>query len=99
MSRPASLVIRPIPRGKPTGQKLGLDMERIDLSFNHRSRAEENIDTLHNLRLELIDAERTDRYSKAKKLRREINHLLEEGLYLTHSFCGSCQNVLHRCHC
>jgi len=74
-------------------------MERIDLSFNHQARAEENIETLRYLRSQLQLAEQNGRYSKARKLRREINQALEEGLYLTHSFCGGCLNVLHNCHC
>jgi len=78
---------------------LGLDMERIDLSYNHRAREAENREALTNLRLDLIDAEMNGRYSKAKKLRREINQLLEEGIYLTHSWCLGCDNVLHNCKC
>ena len=103
MSRPASLRSTSSPfvrrKEKAGSKKLGIDMEKIDLSYNHRERAEENIDALRNLRLALIEAERDGRYAKAKKLRREINAHLEEGLYLNHSFCGSCLNVLHRCRC
>ena len=103
MSRPAGLRSTSSPfrreRRKAGSQKLGLDMDRIELSNAHRTRMNENIDSLRFLRLQLSTAEQMGRYSKAKKLRREINQLLEEGLYLTHSFCGGCLNVLHNCHC
>lgn len=74
-------------------------MEHIDLSYNHRARAEENIEALQILRAQLRQAEANDQYSKARKLRRSINQYLEEGLYLNHSFCGGCLNVLHNCNC
>jgi hypothetical protein len=101
--RPASIRSNSSPfvqqKRKAGSQKLGIDMEKIDFSFNHKARDEENRDCLLTLRLQLQTAEQMGRYSKARKIRREINQLLEEGLYLTHSFCGGCLNVLHNCKC
>jgi len=81
------------------GKKLGLDLDRIASSMNHRQRLAEVQETLHYLRLELCRAEREGRYSKAKKIRRAINGELEVELYLRHSWCGGCKNVLHNCIC
>jgi hypothetical protein len=103
MSRPASIRSSSSPfvrqKRKAGSQKLGLDMEKIDISYNHREADRENNLNLTYLRLELIAAERDGRYSKAKKLRRTINQALEQGLYLTHSWCQGCNNVLHNCNC
>lgn len=81
------------------GKKLGLDMERIPLSNNHKKMQARLDESLQELRLALIQAEREGRYSKAKKIRRSINLRLEIGLYLNHSWCGGCHNVLHNCTC
>lgn len=81
------------------GQKLGLDFNHIELSNNHQQRQKDNLEMLHFLRQELILAEQQDRWSKARKLRRLINQELEVGLYLTHSWCGGCYNVLSLCTC
>ena len=84
---------------KAGSKKLGLDMDRIDDSYNHKARIAENQDDMTHLRLQLISAEAHDRYSAAKRIRRELNRLLEESLYLTHSWCLGCNNVLHNCQC
>ena len=87
------------PKKKSGSQKLGLDTEKIETSYNHNARQKENLETLRFLRSELDWAERNGRYSKARKLRRLINQELEVGLYLTHSWCYGCNNVLHNCQC
>jgi hypothetical protein len=81
------------------GKKLGLDMERIDFSNNHNERLAEVGRLLEILRRELNLAQRDGRRSKEKKLRRMINQELEVELYLRHSWCGGCHNVLHNCTC
>lgn len=102
-TRPASLRPTGSPftkqKRKAGSKKLGLDMEKIDFSYSHKARMEENLDAQRLLRRQLQQAEAEGKYSKAKKLRRQINYYQEEGLYLTHSFCGGCLNVLHNCHC
>lgn len=101
--RPASVRSTSSPfvkaKKKSGSKKLGLDMERITPPDQHLPTDAENNDALRNLRLQLIEAERGGKYSKAKKLRRAINQRLEVGLYLTHSWCQTCQNVLHNCTC
>src|SRR4051812_11652482 len=102
MTRPASL--RPqrafIGKNKKVGsKKLEIDFEKIDDSYNHRLNNDLNFETLSHLRQELIYAETNGRDSKAKKIRRQINQLLEEGLALQATWCGTCKQVLHRCRC
>lgn len=103
MSQPAGLRSSSSPfvrqKRKSGGKKLGLDMTGIEPSYNHKERDASNHRILTRLRLELIQAEREGKHSKAKKVRRAINHMLEEGIYLTHSFCLGCNNVLHNCQC
>lgn len=81
------------------GLKLGLDFTQIELSNNHKAHLRANTNQLAELRQALIWAERDGRYSAAKKLRRAINQHLEQELYLSHSWCGSCHQVLHNCQC
>ena len=81
------------------GQKLGLDLERIEVTDNHNQWLADIQKMLYNLRRELVIAEANGRYSKAKKLRRFINQQLEAELYIRHSWCGGCKNVLHNCTC
>lgn len=87
------------PKKKSGSQKLGLNHDDVDVSYNHRQADEDNRKALTSLRLQLIQAEGEGKYSKARKLRRAINKELEQGLYLTHSWCYGCQNVLHNCQC
>jgi hypothetical protein len=86
-------------RLKVGGKKLGLDLERIAPSNNHNQRLAEVGENLELLRRELHISEAMGKRSKAKKIRRLINQELEVELYLRHSWCGGCHNVLHRCIC
>jgi hypothetical protein len=81
------------------GKKVGLDWEQIQPSNNHRQANADNLRRLEFLRQELEEAERGGKYSKAKRMRRELNKELEVGLYLTHSWCGGCHRYLHLCKC
>lgn len=99
MTKPASLRAFRIARGKKGGQKLGLDLDRIDPSYNHNQREAENLETLRYLREELNRAEAEGRHSRSKKIRRYINQELEVGLYIRNSWCYGCNNVRHNCQC
>lgn len=81
------------------GKKLGLDLDRIGEDDNHAQRLADNTEDLRILRNQLSQAEREGKYSKSKKLRRAINEHLEVELYIRHSWCGGCKNVLHNCRC
>jgi hypothetical protein len=83
---------------KAGSQKLGLGHLDYE-SDNHRKNDQDNVEALHNLRVQLSIAEREGKYSKARKIRRAINHHLEIGIYLRNSWCYGCDNVLHNCHC
>lgn len=87
------------PKKKSGSQKLGLDLENLEPSNNHNQGLLDIGRMLHFLRRELVIAEVNGKYSKAKKLRRAINQQLEAELYIRHSWCGGCQNVLHNCIC
>lgn len=103
MARPASLKPSSSPilaRKKQTGgKKLGLDWEHIELSENHKANTEFNLLILLQLRRELIAAEEAGKYSKVKKLRREISSLQENQLAIHSTFCGGCGYHLHNCRC
>jgi hypothetical protein len=99
--RPAS--IRPqrpfIGKAKKVGgKKLEIDWERIEESYNHKLNMQINNNSLAQLRQERIEAEEAGR-PKAKKIRREINHLLEANLALHATWCYGCLNYLHNCKC
>jgi len=81
------------------GKKLGFDYTQVEPSINHRQEDLDNSRMLRNLQDQLINAERMGRYSKARKLRRQINRCLEVNLYLRSSWCGGCMNYMHNCHC
>lgn len=104
MSRPASL--RPqrafVGKNKKVGsQKLGIDWEKVQPSYNHRFENDMNLNTLQRLRRDLWEAEEVNgpQSSKARKIRRLINQELEQGLAIQTTWCGSCKQVLHRCRC
>lgn len=103
MTRPAGLRSQGSPfvrqKKKGGGQKLGLDLERIVPSYNHKQREVDNLEALQFLRDELQLAETEGRYAKARKIRRLINQELEVNLYLRRSWCYGCDNVLHNCQC
>jgi hypothetical protein len=103
MSRPASVKSTSSPFVRRTdkgGSKpIELDYDRLDRSENHNFNSQLNLIELQNLRRELNAAEARGAHSKVKKLRREINRQLEQGLYIQGTFCGTCANVLHRCRC
>jgi hypothetical protein len=96
-------VLPPIPHSLDGAKKLGLDWERVEdnLAYtpHHKWTAVELTKTLRLRRQELQEAEEAGRMSKATKLRREINQLLEVDLALTHSTCPTCFRYLHRCKC
>lgn len=99
--RPASL--RPQAKfigkaAKVGGKKLEIDWERIEDSYNHRLNLQLNNRALARLRRELIAAEALGQ-NKAKKLRREINGLLEQNLAIGATWCQGCLNYLHNCRC
>lgn len=101
MSRPAS--IRPqrpfVGKARKVGsKKLEIDWEAVEESWNHRFNIQLNNRALKRLRVELIDAEARG-LSKAKKIRREINSLLEQNLALGCTWCRGCLNYLHNCKC
>ena len=101
MSRPASLrPQRPFvgKAKKAGGKKLEIDWERIDDSYNHKLNMEVNNRQLAQLRLELQEAEALHR-PKARKIRREINSLLEQNLAIHATWCNGCMNYLHNCKC
>ena len=83
---------------KPGGKKLEIDWERIEESYNHRLNMKLNNSQLAQLRQELIEAETAGR-PKARKIRREINQLLEANLALHTTWCYGCLNYLHNCKC
>jgi len=102
MTRPASL--RPqkafIGKNKKAGSKpLEIDWDRIDDSYNHRANDQLNRLELKTLRQDLIDAEARGAYSKVRKIRRAISHLLEANLAISATWCNTCLNYLHRCKC
>jgi hypothetical protein len=83
------------------GLKAGFDFERdkLEPSNNHRQEIINITDDLRNLTRLLRQKEQEGRWSKARKIRREINRLHEAELYITHSWCGGCKNYLHNCQC
>lgn len=89
------------PKKRSGGKKLGLDLEKIKVTppDNYNAAMEEVSRTLRFLRRELLLAEEHRKWSKARKMRRWINEQLEIELYLRHSWCGGCRNVLHNCTC
>lgn len=101
--RPASLrsTASPFMKRKDKGgsKKLELDYDHLEESHNHRLASDLNLAALTRLRRELREAEAMGAYSKAKKLRREINKQLEQGLYIQGTWCPGCNNYLHRCQC
>ena len=99
--RPASLRPQATFIGKAAkagGKKLEIDWERIDDSYNHRFNMDLNNRQLAQLRQELIQLEARGA-AKAKKVRREINSLLEQNLALHATWCNGCMNYLHNCRC
>lgn len=102
MSRPAEFRTSRSPFVRRTdreGKKLELDFEIIEFSNNHKLNAEMNLESLHDLRLQLVAAEKAGKHSKSKKIRREINRIMENQLYIEYSWCGGCLNYLHQCQC
>ena len=102
MTRPASVKSTASPfvkRIDRSGKKLGLDWEVVEPSYNHRANDRYNLEDLGRLRRELREAEEQGRDSAAKKIRRELNKQLEQGLALHATWCGGCGNYLHRCKC
>lgn len=81
------------------GKKLGLDWDRVGRSDNHNQAINDHLNEMQTLRQLLVQAEREGKYSKAKKLRRQINHAQEVELMIRHTFCGACHQVLHNCQC
>jgi hypothetical protein len=78
---------------------LGLDLDKLETSYNHNQRLQQVQDNLRFLRDELSQAEREGRWAKARKARRYINQELEVELWLRSSWCYGCLNVLHNCNC
>lgn len=102
MTRPASVRSSASPfvkRIDRSGKKLELDWEAVEPSYNHRANDRYNLESLGSLRRELRAAEEDGRHSAAKKIRRELNKQLEQGLALHATWCGGCGNYLHRCKC
>lgn len=103
MSRPADLrsTASPFVRRTDKGgsKPLGLDFDHLDPSNNHRFESQLNVQSLAQLRTELRLAEERRALSKAKKVRRQINQQLEQGLLIQATWCGGCGNYLHRCRC
>lgn len=105
MSRPAS--VRPssspfVRQKRKAGSKpIEIDYDRMDESYNHRLENDLNYNSLQHLRRELQATE--DQLgassSKAKKIRREINRQLEQGLFIQATWCQGCLRVLHLCRC
>jgi len=96
-------VLPPIRGQLDGGKKLGLDWEKVEdnLAFtpHHKWSEAELTKTLRLRRQELQQAEEAGRSSKAIKIRREINQLLEVDLAISHSTCPTCHLYLHRCKC
>lgn len=103
MTRPSGLRPQSSPfvrrREKPGAKKVEIDWDKIDDSYNHRLNQQVNIMALKNLREDLIQAEADGRYSKARKIRREISQYLEANLALSATWCRGCLNYLHNCKC
>jgi hypothetical protein len=103
--RPASVRSTSSPfvkqKRKAGSKPIEIPYDQMEESFNHRLESDLNIESLQRLRRELQAAE--DRLgptaSKTKKLRREINRQLEQGLYLQGTWCRGCLRVLHLCRC
>lgn len=103
MSRPASLKSTASPfvkrREKPGAQKLGIDWDRVEPSYNHKLNHAINHDYLTQLRLDLAYAIDNGLKSKEKKVRREINRMLEDELSIEHTWCGGCLRDFYNCRC
>lgn len=86
-------------REKPGSKKLGIDWDRVEPSYNHQGNDRDNLDILRNLRYNLLLAEQAGKQSAANRIRREINHVMENELAISSSPCGTCFQVLHNCRC
>lgn len=94
-------ILPPIRGALAGGKKVTIDFEKAEphLTPYHNWTREELLNSLRRLRQELMDAEARDLYNKAKKIRREINAVMEAELALPRTWCPTCLNVLHRCRC
>lgn len=88
-----------VPKKKKGGRKLGLNLDKIEPSNNHKGDLEALIDNLRILRNNLVIAERMGRYSAAKKIRRKINEALEAELYIRNTWCPTCLRAGTQCIC
>lgn len=104
MPRPAALWKRKgqspfIARRIKDGPKVGLNWDWVTPSDNHQKGMEEVLEDLRALRINLVRAEAAGKYSAARKIRREINKVQEQELYLEHSACHRCGMGHLHCRC
>jgi hypothetical protein len=94
-------ILPPIAHSLDGAKKLGLDWDKAEenLTVYHNYTKSQIIRTLRLFRNDLAQAEADGRRSKATKIRREINKLLEADLAIYHSTCPSCGLYSHRCRC
>lgn len=108
MSRPASIRSSSSPFRKPhkkapAGTKVGIDFKVVEeagvdpfeLEVQLRLYSEEKT----SLERALTRAQAEGKFSRVRKLRREINKVLEIQLWLERQWCTSCGNSQHNCHC
>jgi hypothetical protein len=108
MSRPASLRYQSSPFRKPNkkgpaGTKVGIDFKLIDAEAPEPFEIEVLLRQFRNekiaLQLELQEAQAMGRWSRVRKLRREVNKNIEIQIWLERQWCTSCGNSQHNCHC
>lgn len=108
MSRPAGLRYQNSPFRKPhkkppAGTKVGIDFKIIDEEAPEPFELEILLRQYRNEKISLEqmihEAQAAGKFSRVRKLRRQINKTLEIQIWLERQWCSSCGNAKHNCHC